>query len=69
MMAACTSFSGMAGLPQLIALLVKLLSLTTPCFIGLPYFTEISSIVTDEKAKEILKLHLEVVFVGDRQFT
>lgn len=69
MMAACTSFSSMAGLPQLIALPVKLLSLTTPRSIGLPDLTEISSILADKKAKEMLKLYLEVVFVGDREFT
>lgn len=67
MMAACTSFSSMAGLPQLIALLVKLLSLTTPRSIGLPDFTEISSILADKKAKEMLKLCSEVRFVRDRQ--
>ncbi|HEY9802482.1 MAG TPA: hypothetical protein V6D25_19125 [Leptolyngbyaceae cyanobacterium] len=59
----------MAGLPQLIALPVKLLSLTTPRSIGLPDLTEISSILADKKAKEMLKLYLEVVFVGDREFT
>lgn len=69
MMAACTSFSSMAGLPQLIALPMKLLSLTTPRSIGLPDLPEISSILADKKAKEMLKLYLEVGFVGDRQFT
>ncbi|MBD2500824.1 hypothetical protein [Anabaena azotica] len=47
----------MAGLPQLIALPVKLLSLTTPRFIGLPDLTAISSILADKKAKEKLKLY------------
>ncbi|BAT55444.1 hypothetical protein NOS3756_44310 [Nostoc sp. NIES-3756] len=67
MMAACTSFSSMAGLPQLIALPVKLLSLTTPCSIGLPDFTEISSILVYKKSKEMLKLKPEVGCLGDRQ--
>jgi hypothetical protein len=67
MMAACTSFSSMAGLPQLIALPVRLLRLTTPCSIGLPDFTEISSIVAYKKAKEMLKLKSEVGCLSDRQ--
>ncbi|WP_224086817.1 hypothetical protein [Nostoc sp. MS1] len=57
----------MAGLPQLIALPVKLLSLTTPRYIGLPDFTEISSILVYKKSKEMLKLKPEVGCLGDRQ--
>jgi hypothetical protein len=48
---------------------MKLLSLTTPRSIGLPDLRKISSILADKKAKEMLKLYLEVQFVGDRQFT
>ncbi|AFY46697.1 hypothetical protein Nos7524_0792 [Nostoc sp. PCC 7524] len=45
MMAACTSLFGMAGLPQLIAFLVSLVNLTTPCTLGLSDLLEITSMV------------------------
>ena len=54
-MAACTSFSGMAGIPSLIALQVGAICVNTRLTIGLPDLTRINRIIAQEKAKKMFK--------------
>ena len=48
MMTACTSFSGMAGIPSLIALQVGAICVNTRLTIGLPDLTRINRIIAQE---------------------
>ncbi len=48
MMAACTSFSGMAGIPLLIALPVASITVNTRLAIGLPDLIRINRIIAQE---------------------
>lgn len=54
-MAACTSFSGMAGIPLLIALQVGAICVNTRLTIGLPELTRINRIMAQTKTKKMFK--------------
>ncbi len=54
-MAACTSFSRMAGLRCLIAFQARLVTVNTSRTIGLSEFNENNRIITHKNSKEILK--------------
>ncbi|MDB9375649.1 hypothetical protein [Nodularia sphaerocarpa] len=54
-MAACTSFSGMAGIPLLIALQIGAICVNTRLTIGLPELIRINRIIDQQQAKKMFK--------------